>query len=401
MKFFLAIILSILIEVAFSQETLESISSNGNTTSNSLYIRSSSKINAPYHSLLVGQRPLADGVASIWLTGNNNNNNGSFGAIYHSANDNTLRLYNLVDALAIKNNGFIGIGTNNPGNQLVVQNTSHVISEIVSSEGNAALYLRAGNTSHYPHIRFDQGGNGKMEMGVDPAQGFYFNHNTSTGSNNADLYLSASQNVGIGTTNPANKLVIQGQGQIVSEIASTDDNAALYIKAASLNRYPHIRFDQGGLGKIEMGVDLAQGFYLSHSTSNGSNGADFYISASKDVGIGTTTPKEKLSVNGKIRAHEIKVEIANWPDYVFSPSYKLPNLKATEQFIRANNHLPEIPSAAEVEKEGISLGEMNAKLLKKIEELTLHLIEQDKKQSDLVEEVRILKAALSKLTTKP
>jgi hypothetical protein len=84
-------------------------------------------------------------------------------------------------------------------------------------------------------------------------------------------------------------------------------------------------------------------------------------------------------VNGKIRAHEIKVETTNWPDYVFAPSFKLPDLEVTEQFIKQNSHLPEIPSAVEVEKDGISLGEMNAKLLKKIEELTLHLIEQNKR----------------------
>jgi hypothetical protein len=97
-----------------------------------------------------------------------------------------------------------------------------------------------------------------------------------------------------------------------------------------------------------------------------------------NVGIGTTTPKEKLSVNGKIRAHEIKVETANWPDYVFGEDYQLPDLTETELHIKANGHLPGIPSAAEVKNNGIDLGDMNAKLLKKIEELTLHVIELNK-----------------------
>lgn len=96
--------------------------------------------------------------------------------------------------------------------------------------------------------------------------------------------------------------------------------------------------------------------------------------------LGTTsTSGEKLSVNGKIRAHEIKVETSNWPDYVFSADYKLPTLAETEQFIKEHGHLSEVPKASEVETGGISLGEMNKILLKKIEELTLQVIELNKK----------------------
>ncbi len=108
-----------------------------------------------------------------------------------------------------------------------------------------------------------------------------------------------------------------------------------------------------------------------------------------NIGIGTTTPTEKLSVNGKIRAKEIKVETSNWPDYVFKGDYKPTSLQETEAFIKIHKHLPEIPSAKEAEEHGISLGEMNTKLLKKIEELTLHLIEQNKElkvQSQKLEE---------------
>lgn len=88
---------------------------------------------------------------------------------------------------------------------------------------------------------------------------------------------------------------------------------------------------------------------------------------SGNVGIGTDTPKEKLSVNGNIRAHQVKVEVANWPDYVFDPNYKMRSLEETERFIKQHGHLPEVPKAMEVETDGISLGEMNKILLKKIE----------------------------------
>nr|WP_068892580.1 tail fiber protein [Pedobacter panaciterrae] len=93
------------------------------------------------------------------------------------------------------------------------------------------------------------------------------------------------------------------------------------------------------------------------------------------VGIKTSTPGDyDLAVKGKIRAQEIKVELANWPDYVFAKDYDLPSLRETEQHIKKNGHLPGIPSAEEVKANGIDLGEMNAKLLQKIEELTLHLL---------------------------
>ncbi len=110
-----------------------------------------------------------------------------------------------------------------------------------------------------------------------------------------------------------------------------------------------------------------------------------------NVGIGTTNPTEKLSVNGKIRAKEIKVETANWPDYVFEDDYPMLSLAEIEKYIKTNKHLPEMPSSTEAEANGIALGELNKLLLKKIEELTLHLIEKDKQllsQKEQLEKVR-------------
>ena len=92
----------------------------------------------------------------------------------------------------------------------------------------------------------------------------------------------------------------------------------------------------------------------------------------------------RLAVDGKAIMEEVKVELSgSWPDYVFSPDYNLRSLEETETFIQENHHLPEIPSAAEIEAEGLALGERNALLLKKIEELTLHTIKQQK----LIEEL--------------
>ncbi|MCV9387444.1 hypothetical protein [Reichenbachiella ulvae] len=104
-----------------------------------------------------------------------------------------------------------------------------------------------------------------------------------------------------------------------------------------------------------------------------------------NLGIGISSPTEKLEVDGMIKSEEVKVEIlaGTAPDYVFSPDYQLSTLEETAAYIEENHHLPEIPSAAEIEANGVELGEMNMLLLKKIEELTLHVIELKKEVETL------------------
>jgi len=96
-----------------------------------------------------------------------------------------------------------------------------------------------------------------------------------------------------------------------------------------------------------------------------------------NVGIGTTSPQSKLAVNGTITAKEIKVE-SGWSDFVFDETYALASLDEVESFIHENKHLPDIPSAKQVEQQGLEVSEMLAKQMQKIEELTLYLIELKK-----------------------
>ena len=106
----------------------------------------------------------------------------------------------------------------------------------------------------------------------------------------------------------------------------------------------------------------------------------FRVNHNGNVGIGTSAPDEKLTVKGKIHTQEIIVDLngAIAPDYVFEKDYNLKSLKEVEAYIEENKHLPEIPSAKTMEEEGVYLKKMNLLLLKKIEELTLHTIEQQK-----------------------
>lgn len=118
------------------------------------------------------------------------------------------------------------------------------------------------------------------------------------------------------------------------------------------------------------------------------------------IGIGTTTPDELLTVKGKIHTQEVLVDLdgAVAPDYVFEkyfdgfsealPEYELISLKELENFLKENKHLPNVPSAKEMEENGISLKEMNLILLQKVEELTIYVLEQQK-------EIEILKQKIS------
>ncbi len=102
------------------------------------------------------------------------------------------------------------------------------------------------------------------------------------------------------------------------------------------------------------------------------------VSIDANVGIGVKNPEEKLAVKGKIKAQEIKVQPTGWADYVFEEGYQPLSLAELSAFVKQHKHLPEVPSAKEVAQNGLELGEMNKVLLKKIEELSLHLIEKDK-----------------------
>ena len=110
------------------------------------------------------------------------------------------------------------------------------------------------------------------------------------------------------------------------------------------------------------------------------------------TGIGDQTVKAnvnlRLFADGLLMAKEVKVTLTGWPDYVFGADYRLRSLSETEAYIREHGHLPDVPSATEVEEGGLSLGEMNKVLLQKVEELTLHVIELQKQIDELKNQQR-------------
>jgi hypothetical protein len=239
---------------------------------------------------------------------------------------------------------------------------------------------------------------------------FYANGNVDAADTVKTNMLTTEGSVGIGTTAPESRLHIsEGRNALLVNGLISGDNLSDY----------QAEFTFTDTGVDESGIKInkkngATNFDLLNAFYNGNE--LFVIRNTGYVGIGTDSPEYKLDVSGTMRADEILVEdIAasnlsldgnlaantitvkangNTADFVFEEDYDLKDLSEVESFIKTNKHLPDIPSAAEMEEQGVNLAEMNKLLLQKLEELTLYSISQDKKVEDLEERLKKLESIL-------
>jgi hypothetical protein len=137
--------------------------------------------------------------------------------------------------------------------------------------------------------------------------------------------------------------------------------------------------------KLYVKGDGASNQTSSFNVANSNGNSMFIINDDGNVGIGTTCPDQKLTVNGKIRVKdEIVIEnTGNWCDYVFLPNYKLLTFSELEKYLIEHHHLPGVKSASEIEKNGFSVLETNKAMMEKIEELTLYILQLEKRVSEL------------------
>ncbi|OWK68852.1 hypothetical protein CBW18_19775 [Pedobacter sp. AJM] len=269
----------------------------------------------------------------------------------------------------------------------------------INSQDNGWLMStrgRAFSTGNINGIKFYSGYEDDYEKwsGIaSVAEDIYSNHTGLTLYSNKTekVRIAANGNVGIGTTNPGEKLSIDSQenGWLISMRGRAH-------QAGNLNGLKFYSGYEDDFQKWAGIASVAEDVHSNHTalTLYTNQTEKLRVTGNGDVGIGTISPKEKLSVNGKIRAHEVKVEITNWPDYVFEKGYKPPSLAALENYISKNKHLPEIPSEDEVAEKGIELGDMNRLLLKKIEEMTIYLIEMKKENNKQQNQIDALKKRL-------
>lgn len=261
-----------------------------------------------------------------------------------------------------RNGGNIGIGTLNPGYALDVhepaafRNSLYIYNTAWAYEQSSDKYLGMMTL------------NGKGDLSMQDNSDLVFQRNGGK--------------IGIGTTSPLSKLHISGTGNdtvIRIQDSNNEDTENSYFGGVS-------GLDSSGdqVWFLGEGSDASKivGLY-SYSTGYDlnlwNNGNALSIKDNGEFVMGSNTHHAQLKVNGSIRTKEVTVEAANWPDYVFSQDYELISLQEIERHIQEKKHLPNIPSAEEVAKNGIEVGEMNKLLLEKVEELTLHILELNRR----------------------
>lgn len=388
-----------------------------------LEVKSGTSNNAEVHI-----NSLTDGTPSIIRFQDAGQSTWGFLSNYPNAGKFSLYNYgNNSNAIVLNSNGNVGIGTTIPEEKLHIKNGSFMIEldsqyntdpKVVFKNDIAnpfqTFYRWTGSGTSYYASRFLHEGNKgfKIQMGGTEAYGNHTFTDALTVLNNG--------NIGIGTTNPKSKLHIISNSS--DELSTNNYDAGLIVEGTHNSRSTSKGSTIGFVvpantngsnpwqqGRIMVTPDneanynasgrmLLQTRYLSNGAWRWQN--NLILKSDGNVGIGTTTPDAKLAVNGTIHTKEVKVDLVGWPDYVFEDNYTLPTLEQVEQHITEKGHLQNIPSASEVAENGIQLGEMNKKLLEKIEELTLYMIEQNKKTDLLLQEVEALKKKNTELEQK-
>ncbi|SDP94763.1 hypothetical protein SAMN05428975_3991 [Mucilaginibacter sp. OK268] len=205
-------------------------------------------------------------------------------------------------------------------------------------------------------------------------------------------------NVGISTNAPAAKLHIFSQYDVNQITALKMFYQGTWGTPTYATNFRFIDLNSTESGKV-LQVN-GTGIGIGYDPPAWSTADKLYING--NVGIGTTDPKGyKLAVNGSAIATAMIVKLNSaWPDYVFKKDYQLPSLQEVKAYIDQNQHLPEIPSEQQITKEGLNLGEMNKLLMKKVEELTLYLIDEHKKNKDQQEQIDQLNKRIELLNNK-
>ncbi len=306
----------------------------------------------------------------------NGNNSVLFG-ISHKTGENPWE-----PKLTLTGSGRLGLGTSSPMNKLHIENGDLRITndEGTGGDGKASIIFSEASNEAKAHARITY--HGDDVDGQENYLGFGLADDAS--KDFSQMVIKRTGNVGIGITDPNVKLVVNGAMTVGKFNDPT--HGKIMIKGDGAGQGLTV-WNESGATTLRLWADAETNMGFLTRGDNAEKGIALGLNG--NIGIGTTKPKEKLSVNGTILAKEIVVstKAEDWPDYVFEDEYPLRKLSDVESFIKVNKHLPDMPSADEIAKEGARLAEMNKRLLQKVEELTLYLIEKDKEVKGLNEKV--------------
>jgi hypothetical protein len=268
----------------------------------------------------------------------------------------------------------------------------------VTASGSASTEETIFNASNFSdqdfNVRVSGVGAATKRTIIGPSTPGRFSLGVGIANGNEYLTILNGGNVGIGTTTPVAKLhmiipistsTVVGDPNAYGAVISDNSSSTLAIRSLGSGTM-HLTTDGSGRKLVLGGGNFEQ---------------TLFVNSGGNVGIGTSSPDAKLAVAGQIHAQEVKVSVTvPGPDYVFEKNYKLTSLEEIKNYIDQNKHLPEVPSAKEMEKNGVQLGEMNMLLLKKIEELTLYVIEQNKREQTRDDQIEKLLIEVERLKYK-
>ncbi|WP_123923400.1 DUF4200 domain-containing protein [Flavobacterium tructae] len=282
----------------------------------------------------------------------------------------------------------------------------------VNGDGSASWYhlfvMRHSNQSNNHQLQLSSSYTENDRLffrKIANTQGAVWNELATRGTNNFIGNQSVSGNLGVGTLNPVTKLSVVGG---ISKLTETGvdgifDNLIKYGYKSDLESGTSYTNRWHGIDAT-ITAGTAEQNKLKFKLYSGGTGNLVPVDVmtllgNGRVGIGTVNPDSKLTVAGNIHAQEVKVtaRAGEVPDYVFANDYKLKSLEEVESYIKQNSHLPEIPSAKEIEKNGLMLAEMNLSLLKKMEEMTLYMIEMKKENLVMKEKQKQLENTVQEL----
>ncbi len=332
--------------------------------------------------------------------------------------------------ISSSNPGNVGIGIANPLHKLDVMGNVRI--------GNDIPYLRfaSNNLFHHSEISFDDATGNTWAKITHAAGALQF----QTGTPANFITMSPAGSLGIGDNNSTGRLVVDAMNYDYDAVVVNDQAPTIQLRSAGVNKgFLQLSGDNVRIGTnssnnngyfvirnngadrvfvsptgnlhIPTGSDASlnsNGFFMLGNTNASNiifdnneivarNNGDYstlilqHDGGSVRIGSATVPTGYKFAVAGKVICEEVKVKLASsgWPDYVFDQKYNLMPLTDLKEFIETNKHLPGIPAAAVVEKEGFEMGEMQRKLLEKVEELTLHILELDQKIKELENKLTI------------